>query len=128
MTIRNLDKYVASLWDWGFLNGCFGDTRIKVSDLDGIVERNGEFLVLEAKSPGVSIPKGQQIMFERMVQSGKHTVFVLWGTPSTPERVRVYSAKSPNGVELDATVDMIRHFVSAWFNRANGMTQQGAPR
>lgn len=125
MTIRNLDKYVANLWDWGFLDGCFSGTRIRVSDLDGIVERNGEFLVIEAKSAGAPIPKGQAIMFERMVRTGRHTVFVFWGQPSTPERMRVYSAKFPAGTEFETDLDGARRLVAAWFSRASGMKPQG---
>lgn len=124
MTIQNLDEYVANLWDWGFLNGCFAGTKIRVSDLDGIVERNGEFLVLEAKSPDVPLKKGQRIMFEQMVKSGHHTVFVLWGTPSTPERICVFSSKHPTGWEQTTSLVEAQRLVAAWFERANNKGRQ----
>jgi hypothetical protein len=41
MTINKLDAYVAGLWDWVCLDGCFGDTKIRPTDIDGLVERRG---------------------------------------------------------------------------------------
>ena len=53
MTINDPVKFCAGLWDWGILNGCFGDTLIKPTDIDGFVERNGKFLFFETKSPPI---------------------------------------------------------------------------
>ena len=66
MTIKNLEAFVENLWDWGFLDECFPGTRIRVTDIDGLVERNGHFLLIEAKSPGKDIPTGQRILFDRL--------------------------------------------------------------
>lgn len=108
-----------SIWDWGFLDGCFSNTGIKVSDLDGIVERNGRFLVFETKSPGADIPTGQAIMFESMVATGLFNVMLIWGKPSTPERIRIYTPHNPEGLELEATSDMVQAIVKGWFKDIN---------
>lgn len=121
MTINNMDAYMGNLWDWGFLNDCFGGTKIRVSDIDGIVERNGQFLVLEAKSPGVEIKGGQKILFKRMAASGTHTVLVIWGKPGHPERYSVFSAKCPGGtVPKLADETTIRELVRDWYKKADG--------
>ncbi len=119
MTIQNLDSYVNSLWDWGFLDNCFHGTRIRVSDLDGIVERNGQFLVIEAKGVKKPIPQGQAIMFSRLTNNG-FTVLVIWGTPNQPEQLQVwYPGRDKPGPMQPARVDDIQNIVRRWFDWAN---------
>lgn len=80
MTINNPEMFAQSVWDWGFLDICFGSTGIKVSDLDGIVERYGRFLVIETKLQiGTIIPEGQRITLEALVDTGLTTVIILRG-------------------------------------------------
>lgn len=93
MTIRNKDVYMGNLWDWGFLDDCFGGTRIRVTDLDGVVERKGHFLYLEAKSPGKDVPKGQQIMFNHLIAEKNKAVLVIWGKPNVPEMAQFWGCK-----------------------------------
>ena len=70
MTIQSEERFMASLWDWGILKGCFGDSKIEPTDMDGLVERKGHFLVLEAKQPGVKIKQGQWWTFNALVNTG----------------------------------------------------------
>jgi hypothetical protein len=115
MTIRDIDRYVNNLWDWGFLDDCFGGTRIRVTDLDGIVERNGHFLVLECKSHDAQIPRGQAIMFEKMAATQLFTIFVIWGEQNRPERMRIIGK---NGTKDYAQVDIedVRKFTHRWYS------------
>lgn len=80
MTIRNMERYVAALWDWGWLNKCFAPSRIRLSDIDGIVECKNRFLVIEGKGRGVDVPGGQGRMFNAMTAAG-FTVLVVYGQP-----------------------------------------------
>ena len=45
-----------SLWDWSTLDGCFGNSKIRVGDIDGFVERRGRVLFIETKYPGSWVP------------------------------------------------------------------------
>lgn len=116
MTIRDMDKFISQLWDWGFLNGCFKGTGIRVSDLDGIVESRGRFLVLEGKSGTAPIPTGQAIMFNAMIRTNAEvgydlfTVLVMWGE-GKPARMTVWPQMPP--VPCDESD--IQRFVEAWF-------------
>ncbi len=56
---------------------CF-PRSINFSDVDGIVEINGQALLLEWK-PGQDITTGQRIMYSRLTQSSPLTVFVVAG-------------------------------------------------
>jgi hypothetical protein len=122
MTIRNIDHYVAALWDWDCLSGCFGNSRIRVSDLDGIIERNGRFLVLEAKSHGASVSTGQRRMFDEMAKTGVFTIIVLFGETNNPQRMRVTTQQEDGrvvSVEKQASMADVRDMVQRWYRFAN---------
>jgi hypothetical protein len=82
--IRNPNTYQASFWDWTFLNECFAPTKIRVSDIDGIVERHGRFLWIETKAPGEIVETGQEIMHDAALATGKFSVLLIWGEPNDP--------------------------------------------
>ena len=110
MTIRSLEKFNAALWDWGCLDGCFGQSRISPTDIDGIVEHRGRFLLLEAKGPKASVSRGQGIMFDHLMRTGIFTVFVIWGSPGAPVRGQLWPAK-PRPCDLAG----LRRVVSGWY-------------
>ena len=118
MTIENWDQYKANLWDWAILDGCFGATRIKPTDIDGFVERGGRFLVLETKASTAEVGQGQEITFQELVKTGKFTVFVVWGAPGKPERMRIISVWADQ--TFDADVDKLREKTHLWYKYANG--------
>ena len=53
--------------------------KIGFTDLDGIVEINGKFLIIEWKSHRSDLPTGQRIMFERLTNSDDFMVCVVDG-------------------------------------------------
>lgn len=121
MTINNAGQYMAGIWDWAILDGCFGDTKIKPTDIDGFVERRGNFLILETKQPSAGIPEGQELTFKALVKRAGAVVIVIFGEQNKPERLKVYSQKYPNGLEVnDPDGALLRRYVAEWFNRANG--------
>lgn len=114
MTIRNKKVYVASLWDWGFLDECFGGTRIRVTDVDGLVEHNGFFLLIEAKTPGKDVPVGQAILFDQLIKNDHWAVLIIWGAPSIPERVQFWGR-----VPFEADADKVKSLVTRWYAYAH---------
>lgn len=118
MTIHDPAAYVAGVWDWSILRGCFGETRIEPTDVDGFVERNGRFLYLEAKQSGVAIPFGQRLTLEALQKTGLFTVMVIWGRTNQPQRIQVFS---PGGISHPMPCDLalFRKAVSAWFALAD---------
>ena len=121
MTIRNKQAYVDALWDWGFLDGCFKGTKIRVSDIDGVVERNGHVLFIEAKPPGKSVSIGQNLMFRELAANG-HTVLIIWGETNKPEQAMVWRHHEPTPrKKVAATEEAIQEVVRKWFVWANLM-------
>lgn len=112
--INSPQQYLDSAWNWDFLKGCFPNPRVRFSDIDGTVEVNGYFLYLECKAPGVEMPVGQAIAFERRIEDGRSTVIYVWGEPELPEAFQVLGAmKEPQPCDVDQLVNTIREW-SAW--------------
>lgn len=65
---------------YGFLKGAF-PRGILPTDVDGEVEVNGYFLRMEFKFEAAlrdgRIPKGQKLAFERLLDTGKFTIFYI---------------------------------------------------
>lgn len=123
MTIENEALYNSTRWDFACFDSCFSG-KIKMSDIDGIVEKNNRFFWFESKSPGVTMPLGQRIAFERLVMSGGigvHVVFVVWGERNAPERYQVWR-RSENGLkkdpEIDCDLEALKSRISSWYRWA----------
>lgn len=101
---------------------CF-PRRIGMSDVDGIVEIAGRFLLLEWKSAGGAVTTGQRIMFERMTSGNmdphKFTVIVVSGHPREMqvESVQVFSAGKAGPVEA-CDLSNLKERIRAWVARA----------
>jgi hypothetical protein len=120
MTIQNAKLYMEGIWDWDILKGCFGDTKIEPTDIDGFVERKGKFLVLETKKPGVKINQGQWFTFNALINTGVFTVVIIWGLQNMPEEIQVlYPLPKRPTEKKKGNIDDLRNIVSWWFKYAN---------
>src|SRR5512147_2760325 len=90
--IRNFKSYQSKIANWQPLNKCFGE-GIRVTDIDGAVERNGHCLWLEMKTPGAQIEKGQYWFYANQAQLG-HVVIFIYGTVENPEYIRILRKKN----------------------------------
>lgn len=119
---------------WDYLNGAFGNT-IRPMDLDGVVERNGYFLVFETKDVGKNVDKGQQITLERLVETGRFEIVLIWGkrevvfmqtwTPQVPtercptcQRRRGRCTVSRSEIVAASNEDVYA-YAADWFRRMN---------
>jgi len=118
--IRNLEAFAAARWDWSFLEGCFGQTRISPSDIDACVERNGHFLWIENKPLNGGLDTGQFILLSRLRKRGD-TVIILYGRQEEPPWFMQILPNPKKRVEMRD----IRAYVSAWFNWADGTPVHG---
>ncbi len=117
MTIQYPDTYLANLWDWACLAGTMPG-KMTASDIDGIIERRGKFLVIETKSPGVPVPTGQRILLDALADNGAFTVIVVHGQPGKPEQLTVTTSVNGERVMREynpATLETLRDIVKRWF-------------
>lgn len=104
-----------------FFNDCFR-YNIGMSDIDGVVERNGQVLFMEWKRPGVFLSTGQLRLHQALTSNScRHKTLVVWGDPQhmTVERVAVIA----NGRWVDegenCDADALKQRIQRWFNRAD---------
>lgn len=112
--IRNKQAFLENTPDWSIFNGIFTNKKIRITDGDGMVERAGNLLILEVKSPGKELPLGQAIMYSNLSKAGTATVIVLWGEDDVYSKMRVYTAtgkyKEEDGIDNDRVVEVIQQW------------------
>lgn len=106
-----------NIWDWAILDGCFGHTRIRPTDVDGLIERNGKCLFIETKQPGASIPYGQALMHKTLVRAG-FSVLIVWGEKDSPCKIKLLTPSTTRTYE-QADIETLRSLVSKWFTWAD---------
>lgn len=117
MTIQNPALFAAGFWDWSILDGCFGEGKASISDIDGVIERKGKCLFIETKRPGVLIPQGQQITHQALIKSG-HSVLIIFGHTNKPVQMRLLTPRATLEYE-NANIDDLRWIVEKWWKWAN---------
>lgn len=116
MNIQNKYAHRNSFWDWTPLNECFRGTNIRVTDIDGFVERNGRFLVIETKKPGDEIPQGQGLTFAALAATGLFTIVIIWGKHNAPEEIGVITRDvKKNRHYKQASMMLLQKIVTEWF-------------
>lgn len=107
-------------WDLSWLR--FGNTRIAVTDVDGlfVVERRGNFLFIETKCLDEPLTQGQGIMLRQLSHIPQMTVIVLYGEKSWPQYVRRIEMGELLAMEETSRTDFQLR-VDDWFRRANSL-------
>ena len=108
--------------DYGALKGIIPNNQNFVpSNIDGIAERNGKFLVMEWKRPHEKVSDGQRILLQRLANIPNFTVLIIQG--NTDEQLVVtdfWQVQSFGScVRLGKTVDEFKAFYTMWYDWAN---------
>lgn len=114
--LQSREKVAERLWDWEFLNSALPGA-IRPMDIDGVVEINGNFLILEAKPLGKEIPTGQMIALQNASQKPDFHVLILYGEPSTPEKMRLLGHQSD---PVNCSIEDVSGLVQRWAQYAKG--------
>lgn len=127
MAINNMQKFMEGVWNWDFISDVL-PSKVKVSDIDGVLEKNGWLLVLETKGEEVEkIPLGQYILYQNMVKSGTTTVLFLFGEKDKPKYYQLMCSntwgKPSSSVmftnKIECNQEVIKQWVKKWFNKAS---------
>lgn len=109
--------------DYGFLVGSIPNSPNAIpSNLDGISERNGWFLVLEFKRAGESFGNGQRYMLEALANAPKFEVWIVTGNFETsPIEFGCVERLLPNKMKqiVATTLDEFRLKYRAWYTRSS---------
>lgn len=105
MWVKNRDTVI----DWGeILFGAELPRGIQPSDIDGIIEINNHFLVMEVKHPREGTKDGQRLLLERLAKRRGFTVIRIVRGDDGVEEIYNYKtkiAKSTTPLEFIALVE-----------------------
>lgn len=87
---------------------------ISLSDIDGIVEINGYFLILEWKEEPMAIPTGQRIMFGWWVRTGLFTVLCVAGNAETMQITHAMHYTAANSQWKPKDFSWCWNFMKRW--------------
>jgi len=104
--------------DFGFLAGAIpSNPKALPSNIDGIYERGGRFLVLEFKKPQEKLGVGQEIMLKKMTVAQNWQVWIVTGNFDTnPIEFHVAEKLLPNGTRqtIAETLVEFRYKIKSW--------------
>ena len=105
--------YVEQLPAWDDLLEAF-PRRIRPSDIDGMVEVNGNFLFLEEKCAGKGPDEGQRLAFRALSSIPRVTVvFFRPAFPGADDPLEVLTFPNPTGWQ-PITRDQFKHWLTQW--------------
>jgi hypothetical protein len=109
------------MWDFAIFDGCF-TPKIKPTDVDGLVERNGRFLLIETKGKDVQdLTRGQAITYQALAELGVFTILVMFGDRNCPQRAMIIRENGDFEHYLKTDLEEMREVVADWFAYANGV-------
>jgi len=108
--------------DYEFLRDVIPSERgsILPSNIDGILERHGRFLVLEWKRPGEELGVGQKIMLQALAGTPCFTVVIVHGhSGTTGTSIESFHAMNKDGqtVQCGTGIDEFKDRYRAWFEK-----------
>lgn len=125
-TIKNPKQFEQSkpanfdgIFNWKWMEGCFGQTKITPTDHDCVVERYKHYLICESKLPHVAIPQGQLIALEGLMSPKSFCVMKIWGKQEPIYFETMFGINGKIYREKGNGVERARDFVKKWFQYAS---------
>ena len=107
----------------GVFDDCFPG-KIGFGDVDGLIERRGNFLFIEWKEPGASLTTGQSITLKRLAAIPNFTVLMVEGDNAKMSVSKVTKiTDSGVGSCWDTNLEGLKEIFKAWFKRVDAGVQ-----
>ena len=121
--VRSMRNPNPAVVDYGELIGLIpNNPKFSQSDIDGICERNGHFLIMEWKRPGEQVSKGQKILLKALAANPKFIVIVVIGHTDENMFVQEFYQYTPDGKAflVGKGVNSFKEFYKQWYELADG--------
>ena len=107
MIPRQLDRANPERFDYLSGVGSGGCT-----DLDMVIERHDNYLIIENKQPGEELSRGQQYTLEKLQKRPGVTLWVVYGIPPS----QIISVGPLNGEQRPCDVHELRAMAQEWWD------------
>jgi hypothetical protein len=112
----------ASHTDYADFVGVIGDNPNFVpSNVDGICERKGKFLVMEWKRPDEKVSKGQEILLKAMAKMSNFIVVIIYGDTEFDTKIDKFYLVNQNGScsHIGSGFDSFKAYYQQWYEWAD---------
>lgn len=91
------------------------------SNVDGIAERNGKFLVMEWKRPNEKISKGQEFLLKALAKTPNFVVIIIIGDTDNGMNIERFYYLQPIGknVLIGTSMQEFKDYYTFWYEWAN---------
>ena len=91
------------------------------SNVDGIAERNGKFLVMEWKRPNEKISKGQEFLLKALAKTPNFVVIIIIGDTDNGMNIERFYYLQPIGknVLIGTSTQEFKDYYTFWYDWAN---------
>ena len=92
------------------------------SNVDGICERKGQFLVMEWKRPGEAVRKGQEYLLKAFAKLPNFIVLIIYGDTDNGTNVEKFYLVNQDGscTLAGSNFAMLKEFYKNWYEMADG--------
>ena len=91
------------------------------SNVDGILERKGKFLILEWKRENEEVSKGQQYMLQALASKPDFTVIILIGNTDTETIInRFFLVSNAGCILMGHGFKEFKKYYIDWYKKADG--------
>jgi len=121
--MRAMRSLMASHVDYGQFIGLLPQNpKFCPSDLDGIAERNGYFLIMEWKRLGEKMSDGQKRLLAALAANPKFMVVVIIGHTDNGTHIDEFWQYTADGKPFKSGngFDSFKEFYRAWYELADG--------
>ena len=121
--MKAMRSLVASHIDYGDFKGLIPQNpQFCPSDLDGIAERNGYFLIMDWKRIGEKVSEGQKRLLQALAANPRFMVVIIYGNTDNGTQIDSYWQLTTDGKPFKAGVgfESFKQWYRNWYDLADG--------
>ena len=109
--------------DYGDFKGLIESNLLFIpSNVDGIAERNGHFLIMEWKRDAEKVSEGQKRLLQALASNPRFMVVIIYGNTDDGTIIDSYWLLTPEGkpVKTGIGFESFKQFYKDWYALADG--------
>jgi hypothetical protein len=98
------------------------NTAFMPSNVDGICERNGQFLIMEWKRSGEKVSTGQKYLLQALAKKEGFIVVIIYGDTDNETVINNFWVLNPDGIPVRRGIgfESFKQFYRQWYELADG--------
>ena len=121
--VKLMRNEFATHTDYGDFKGLIESNPLFIpSNVDGIAERNGHFLIMEWKRDAEKVSEGQKRLLQALASNSRFMVVIIYGNTDDGTVIDSYWLLTPEGkpVKVGIGFKSFKEFYKDWYILADG--------